>query len=214
MAFKLYISPSDQNRNIGVGSYGSEEQRMNALADALERELFANEIPYIRGGRTMEIEDRMTESDNLGCTHYLALHSDAGGGHGPTAFFYSDAGCKFADAIMSEVLKIVPDNNRAQNVRQNKNLMETRGQKAIAVLLETGFHDCPKEAAYIAEHPDEYAAAICKGICKYLGKAHKKPERKIYRVQVGAFAEYKNAAALLEKFQKMGYAGFIVTKEL
>ena len=63
------------------------------------------------------------------------------------------------------------------------------------------------------------AEAIGRGICAYLGvkyvpkpepkKDEVAPERKFYKVQVGAFKERKNAEALLEKLKKAGFPGFI-----
>jgi hypothetical protein len=32
---RIYIAPSNQEHNIGVGNYGTEEERMNQLADKL-----------------------------------------------------------------------------------------------------------------------------------------------------------------------------------
>lgn len=34
---KVYISPSSQEDNRGVGNYGTEEVRMNQIADVVER---------------------------------------------------------------------------------------------------------------------------------------------------------------------------------
>ena len=34
-ALSLYLSPSNQIRNIGFGEYGSEKQRMNEVADVM-----------------------------------------------------------------------------------------------------------------------------------------------------------------------------------
>ena len=35
---KVYISPSSQHDNVGVGNYGTEEMRMNQVADRVEKE--------------------------------------------------------------------------------------------------------------------------------------------------------------------------------
>ena len=35
----VYISPSLQEWNVGVGNYGTEEQRMNQIADVVQYEL-------------------------------------------------------------------------------------------------------------------------------------------------------------------------------
>lgn len=39
VAVKIYLSPSTQKGNIGVGEYGTEEERMNQVADYTERTL-------------------------------------------------------------------------------------------------------------------------------------------------------------------------------
>jgi len=36
---RIYLSPSAQENNVGAGSYGTEEQRMNQLCDLVEKKL-------------------------------------------------------------------------------------------------------------------------------------------------------------------------------
>ncbi len=41
---KVYLSPSTQENNIGIGGYGTEEKRMNQVADVVERLLKSSGI--------------------------------------------------------------------------------------------------------------------------------------------------------------------------
>ena len=81
--------------------------------------------------------------------------------------------------------------------------------------VEIDFHDNKLIAKWIVEHTNEIAEAICKAICEYYGvKYVKKTESteaaKLYRVQVGAFSEYKNADKLKKELVSKGYSAIIV----
>ena len=39
MNTSVYLSPSVQENNIGIGNYGTEEKRMNEIADIVEDKL-------------------------------------------------------------------------------------------------------------------------------------------------------------------------------
>lgn len=72
-------------------------------------------------------------------------------------------------------------------------------------------------------HQERVAKAIAKGVCSHLGvkyvpKAEPKPASKpvgnaLYKVQVGAFADPKNADKLAEELKRKGYSTYIVREE-
>src|SRR5699024_5737475 len=103
---------------------------------------------------------------------------------------------------------------------------KNRGLKTanFAVLRQTRMPGALTEMAFITNKADakllknkqnQFATAIAKGILKYLGikyKAKSKPKKDskgLYKVQVGAFKDKKNAEKLAKELKKKGYSNFI-----
>ena len=86
-----------------------------------------------------------------------------------------------------------------------------------AVLIEAGFIDSDEDNALFDEKFDEIAEAIAMGIietigagCDISGNSNDKVERKLYRVQVGAYRNKEYADELLNELKDAGYPAFIV----
>lgn len=76
-----------------------------------------------------------------------------------------------------------------------------------AYLIEHGFHTCPADIEYLLsdEKLVELAYEEAHIIAEYFGVA-----KKIYRIQLGAFTNKKNAEAYCDKIKKDGYSAFVV----
>ena len=61
----VYISPSVQHFNVGYGDYGTEEQRMNQLADALQYELERNGVTTARNNPDMTLAQVVADSNRV-----------------------------------------------------------------------------------------------------------------------------------------------------
>lgn len=91
--------------------------------------------------------------------------------------------------------------------------------KAPACLCELGFISNKEDNKLQTGKQDEFAEAIAKGVLSYLGIKYveqKKEESKqgtdiIYRVQVGAYKEKKNAENMVKKLKEKGFEAIIVT---
>jgi N-acetylmuramoyl-L-alanine amidase len=86
-----------------------------------------------------------------------------------------------------------------------------------AMLLELGFISNTRDNELYDKHFDANATAISRGILAALGEDWKepgtstaKPTAPLYRVQVGAFTDRKNAAGLVDEIRAKGYPCFIV----
>ena len=75
--------------------------------------------------------------------------------------------------------------------------------------MEVGFHDNPEEAQWIIDNTQAIAEAICKGLCRHYNAEYRAEEKTIYRVQVGAFLEKRNALRLRDDLISKGYEAFI-----
>jgi len=168
-----YLSPSSQSANLGVGNYGSEQEQMNLLADAIIPHLDRAGISFHRADPELSLGQRVTESNEMGTCFHLALHSNAGGkgqARGPVAYYYSDTGKAFGERVVQKLLALGQVNNRYSNVKQEKSLYELKQTRAPACLLEVDFHDSPGGAEFLMSRREEIAEAIAKAIIETDGK--------------------------------------------
>ena len=146
---------------------------------------------------------------------HLCLHTNAGGGKGCEVYINKkdEKHLKPANLIYNAIKKISLYGS-SRGVK-TANWHEIAYTTALCVYVEIDFHDNKLIAKWIIEHTNEIAEAICKAICEYYGvKYAKKTESteaaKLYRVQVGAFSEYKNADKLKKELVSKGYSAIIV----
>lgn len=220
---KIYISPSNQDHNVGYGNYGTEQKRMfeigNNLKTTLER--CGNTVYIARKGDTFQ--KAVTESNRLKCDIHLAIHSNAfkGTSRGTLAMYASSNGKRLASAIYAELSLFTPTVDRG--CYENRNLFELTGTKAICAYMELAFHDNKDDAALIINNIEKIAELIAKGVCKYQGiKFVEKPVVVVpvvkpvaevtYRVVTGSFADKENADARVAELKKVGVESFIVIK--
>lgn len=57
MATDVYLSPSVQDWNVGYGNYGTEEQRMNQIADIVAYELDRNGLTLVRNEPSQTLQE-------------------------------------------------------------------------------------------------------------------------------------------------------------
>ncbi len=168
-----YLSPSNQAANIGIDGYGSEKEQMNRLVEEIVPHLDRAGVSFHVGDPDMTIQQRAKESNDLHARFHLALHSNAGGkgkACGSVAYYYSDAGKVFGEMVVAALLSLGQENNRAENVKQEKAFYELRKTTAPACLLEVDFHDSPVGVAFLTKRRSEIAEAIARVIIEADGK--------------------------------------------
>lgn len=218
MAKKIYLSPSNQNGNLYKGQNTNEMEQCNRIAAAAEKHLERNGFEVKRAKKGQDMWDSIKESNKWGSDLHIPIHTNAGGGEGTVVFVYSkDANnMKYATPIYNAVQAVSPGKTD-YGVREYADLAELNATSATAVYVECEFHDNATLAKWIVNHVDDLGAAIAKGVCKAEGKKYIKekpaaaPTKKdtIYRVQVGAFSEKKNAEAMEKKLKKDGYSTIV-----
>lgn len=219
----IYVSPSMQDWNKGVGDYGTEESRMNQLADLVCPLLQYNGFTVFRNKPTMTLEQIVKDSNaKIGKNGlHLALHTNAGGGVGTEIWYYSGSimGKKIAEDIYSFVAPLTPSNDRG--VKSNKEFRELNGTDSVAVILESVFHDNPADARYLIDHMQDVASAIVRGVCKHYGvpfkaivKVAEKKEKTgtKYRVITGSFSDKENADKRVKELKAKGFDSFVEIK--
>ena len=228
MAYKIYLSPSDQHSNrYAVGNTNEAEQcRKIALAavKALERCGFKAKTNTTWNGDDA-MDKRIAESNAWGADVHIPIHTNAFNGKvtGTRIYCYvlNGDGYRLSKAIMDSLSPVTPgasDNITAYH------WAEVVYTNAPTAYVEVGFHDNPMEAQWIIDHTEEIAEAITKGVCNFFGVTYLFPAtpatppatvsgHTVYRVQVGAFGVRTNAESLRDKLKAAGYDAFIVESQ-
>jgi N-acetylmuramoyl-L-alanine amidase len=170
---KIYISPSLQDQNVGVGSYGTEEKRMNQLANVLIPILIQSGHTVYRNKTEMTLLQAVADSNSKKVDLHIALHSNAFNGlsRGCLVFChkFGGPGEKYARSIYRYLEPLTPSTDQGVKEGYNyfgsgKPLYETAYTNAPAVLIEVAFHDNLSDANWIINNTTPIAHAIANGI--------------------------------------------------
>lgn len=163
----------------------------------------------------IEVADRCKTANDWGANFCLSIHHNAfrgepWNGGGVVAFSAPGSvnGRQYRDAIYDAVVAAGGLRGDRSSPKQEKGYIALKQTKAPAVLVEYGFMDSKVDAPIILS--EEYAKAVGYATMEAIASVaglKKKPQ--LYRVQVGAFAEKKNAQAMLDKLEAAGFDGYI-----
>lgn len=166
---RIYISPSSQERNVGIGAYGTEEAEMNKIADAL-MPLLARDgrFEVRRNNPSMDVYEMAEDSNQYKADIHVAIHSNAGGGEGTEVYAFGPKtnSERLARALYKQVAPLSPGADRG--VKYNPALLEVGNSVyATSALIEVAFHDKPMDSDWIVQSTSVIAAALYRGICDY-----------------------------------------------
>jgi len=167
---KIYISPSCQDKNVGYGAYGSEESRMNQVADVVVRELKkTGQFDIVRNRPEMTLSQVVANSNASGAKYHIAIHSNAGGGRGCEIYAYKPEaeGDRLAHKIYARLSAITPSADRG--IKYQPHWDEVWKTRAVAVLIEIAFHDNAGDAEWIMKNIEPIGREIARGICEHCG---------------------------------------------
>jgi N-acetylmuramoyl-L-alanine amidase len=176
----IYLSPSNQYKNIGVASagYTNEMEWMNKVCDIVESKLKAAGIevyrnnPYADGGMKVWLaESRKVKSDL-----HLAIHSNASHDHdaqGTVVYVdnSSSLGYSFANILYDDIYSIYPYKSAATNFGVKYalgGLGEVNPENiSRGVLIETAFHDNYDDAKWIVDNCSQIGENIASSIIDF-----------------------------------------------
>jgi N-acetylmuramoyl-L-alanine amidase len=183
------------------------------------------EVHYTRtDDRFLELSERAEIANKLKADYFISVHINAGGGTGFETYIYnggvSAPTVAYQNVIHQEILKAI--GNVKDRGKKRANYAVLRQTKMPALLTENLFIDNANDAAKLKSEQFllQIAHGHVQGIVKAFGlkkKAQPTPsqpqqkasDKKLYRVQVGAFTDRKNAERLAEELKKKGYPVFI-----
>ena len=192
MGHKIFISPSDQNRNTYASGNTAEDIQCGkigiATKAALERCGF--EVMLVQYATMAE---KCAASDAFGAELHIPIHSNAFNANvtGTRIFYGVDgsAGHKAAKAILARLGPVTP--GAPDMVQAYPQLYEIRTPKSPTAYIEADFHDVAAVADWIIDNTAVIAEAICHGVCDYFG------------VQYVNKKEDDADEALVKQFEKM-----------
>lgn len=175
--YKVYLSPSNQDGNLGVKSVGytNEEKEMNDLSNYIEKRLKDYNIKVYRNNPNGNINLWVADSRYYGADLHIAIHSNASTSHtskgietwinDQTSDTYS-----LANMIQSDLMNIYYDKeNGNRGVKySNGALGETRMPK-FGILVEVAHHDYLEDAKWIMDNKELIGNTIADSILKYFG---------------------------------------------
>jgi hypothetical protein len=176
---KVYLSPSGQIHNVGVGNYGTEEARCRKVAELAAKILKAAGVQVDMTPRSWNstladstwLNRVVGRSNAFGAHAHIAIHTNAGGrtSDGTDAWHYpgSAKGKKLTEAIYTRVARVSPGSDGG--IHTSPVFYETKAARAPVCYLEMAFHTNKADAASIVARPHLYAEAIAAGILEYLG---------------------------------------------
>lgn len=221
MSKKIYISPSNQQGNIyAVGSTNEKEQChkiAKACVDYLKKSGFSVKCTY-----NDDMYARVRESNAFGADMHIAIHTNATAAHkttgGTQILLYDLTGerKKAGQAVFDRLAPLTPGTS-AERLIAKPDFYEVNSAKGMTIYCECEFHDTKQGAEFIIANTKAIGEAIARGVCDYYGvkmpqkenSASQKNET-LYKIQVGAFSNKKNAENYLKKLKNAGFDGFIV----
>lgn len=167
---------------MGYGNYGTEEQRMNQIADVVAYELDRNGLTYVRNDPSQTLQEIVAQSNAIAPKVHVAIHSNASASHtarGPEVYVhrYGTDSERLANDIYNQLQAIAPAQGlgvkEGYTAFGGKGYYELRRTTAPAVLVEVAFHDNPEDSQYIIDNIYEIGVAIAKGILEYFGRTYR-----------------------------------------
>ena len=178
MSKSVYLSPSTQEKNLGVGNYGTEEKMMNKVTDVAERVLKGHGLTVYRNKPEMLLAQVVVDSNNKKPDIHFAIHSNASNGKARGCEVYchkfGGEGERLAKSVYSEIEPLTPPADKGIKQGYNhygngKPLYELAKTNAPAALIEIAYHDNAEDAKWITYNIEEIGIALAKGVLKYFG---------------------------------------------
>ena len=231
--FTLVIDAGHGGSDFGA-TYNGRKEKDDTLRLVMEiGRILQENCVNVEYTRTTDVYNTPYEkaviANNSDADFFVSIHRNAytvpNTTSGVETLVYNDNGIKaeMARNINSRLSRLGFIN---RGVIERPNLVVLKRTRMPAILVEAGFIDSDKDNALFDESFDEIAMAIAMGIIETIGGGCDKIEgssndnnhnnnqsevnRKLYRVQVGAYRNREYADELVNELKDEGYPAFIV----
>jgi len=193
--------------------------------DVLDLALAVGEILEERGvdvvyTRTTDVFDtpfeKATIANNADADYFISFHRNAsatpGSGEGAEVLVYP--GREEAQALAENILdQMVEVGFANRGVTDRPNLVVLKRTKMPAVLIEAGFIDSQSDNEIFDDNFDSLAQGIADGILATVMEDGSVSERRLYRVQVGAYRNSANANRQLNILTRAGFPAYVIFED-
>ena len=168
------------------------------------------------GEKPISLSERTSKANKFGADIYISIHHNAGinggKGGGIVAYTYTKVGAatkEWQKDLYNALIKHTGLKGNRSEPLKTANFAECRQTSMPAVLLELGFMDSATDVPIILteDFANKCAEAIVEVLVK---KGNLKKTEKLYKVQVGAFADPAKAENLCKELKAKGYDAIIV----
>lgn len=211
---KIYINPGHSDTDPGAVGYETERKLNVKVSEFMNEYLLAHyECETRMNPGTMDSLTAISNDANKwDADLFVSNHFNAAGGDGYEALVYSEKRRALGE-IFEKHIKAIGQNSRGVKLRPGLAVLKYTDMPAV--LNEGAFVDNLKDIQDWNEDHElkKMGEAYAKAAAEYLGLAEKKVEPvsdKIYRVQVGAYRDIKNAEATAKKLKDAGFDAIIV----
>lgn len=234
MAYTVILDAGHGGNDFGA-TYNGRKEKNDVLRLVMEiGRILQENCVNVEYTRTTDVYNTPYEKavigNNSDADFFVSVHRNAytvpNTTSGIETLVYDDSGIKaeMARNINARLSRLGFIN---RGVIERPNLVVLKRTKMPAILVEAGFIDSDRDNALFDERFDEIANAIAMGIIETIGagcetedsngnnannenNGQNNTERKLYRVQVGAYRNKEYADELLNELKDEGYPAFIV----
>lgn len=212
MAKRIYINPGHSDTDPGAVGYETE-RRLNVKVSEYQRDhLLENYDCEVRmnPGSMGNLSAIAEDANTWGAELFVSNHFNAGGGDGYEALVHNESRVPLGQ-IFEKHVKAIGQNSRGVKLRPD--LAVLRLTQMPAILNEGAFVDNQKDIADWNEDTElkKLGIAYAQAAAEALGLVQKQADSNVlYRVQVGAYREAANAAAMQEELKTAGFDAVIV----
>lgn len=221
MSKRIYISPSSQDANTYATGNTNEKEQCQKIAkacfDYLQKNGFDVKCTY-----SDNMYLRVNESNLFNADLHVAIHTNATSNHkttgGTQILLHSLLGerKKIGQAVFNRLAPLTPGKS-AEKLIEKPGFYEIKNARGITIYCECEFHDTKEGSDFIIKNTKKIGEAIARGICDYYGvvpvqekPSTKEDNKKLYRVQVGAYSKKANAESMVKKLKEAGFEAIIV----
>ena len=202
MAYKIYLSPSNQSGNAYTTGGTNEMVQCDKIAKAAATALRRCGFSVMIGKSGDSMANRCRESDVFGADIHMPIHTNAynykvTGGTLVMVCRNTTKHNKAGNALLKAVGSISPGADYALSHRSD--LYELTAPNAMSLYLEVEFHDTKTGSDWIRTHTTDIGEAIAKGMCEYFDIKYKKAtitsgakKNKVEKVRVTMQKIYRN----------------------
>jgi len=167
--YKVYLSPSTKDKSFGINNFGTEEFRMNQIADAVETYLLqTGEFAVYRNVNGMTIDEIIKDSNDVKADVHIAINS--GYENKPGLNCYVKVGDELSNGIGKEVnkqvLTIYHSKNIDNGLTYDENIIEIHKVSSHAIKVEIGSRENEQDVSWIISNIENIGKAIAVGIEK------------------------------------------------